>query len=262
MAKGKLLYIGVLLYLIAVFLFYTTGVGEMDSGELIVELIFILSPLFAVIMGVLAIKKYTLKSVYGKTFLFLTLGMLCWLIGEAIWIYFFLTDIGAFPSIADVFYLLAYPLLLIGILHELKDGGLNFKWDGITIGITLLMLVLVAVTGYYGVYWAYDEEATGTENAVAMSYGIGDIILLVMVGLLIIKYGAAFFAKSWMLLGSGIILTWGGDILYAMFYEAYEEGLWLATQMDYLWIVGYLLMGFFFYRQMKAIDEVAAEPAP
>jgi len=261
MAKNKLLYIGVFLYLIAVFLFYTTSVGEIEQGELIIEIIFLLSPLFAVVLGLLAVKKYTLQSVYGKSFLFLTLGFLCWLIGEAIWIYFFLADIGAFPSVADVFYLLAYPLILIGIILELKDG-MSFKWNGVTIGIIVILLALTALTGYYGVYWAYDEEATGAENIVAMSYGIGDIILLVVVALLIIKYGGAFFSKSWMLLGLGFVLTWAGDILYAMFYEAYEEGLWLASQMDYLWIIGYLLMGFFFYRQMKAIDEVAAEPAP
>ena len=58
------------------------------------------------------------KSTLGKVLFFIGLGLLTWSIGMWIWTYYnlFLVVEIPYPSYSDFFYLLAYPLLGIGII--------------------------------------------------------------------------------------------------------------------------------------------------
>lgn len=101
----------------AVFYYYSFG---LENYQVITNLIFLVHPFLAVLGGVAAVKAFGIKNRHGKSFLYITLGILCLFIGELLYAYFLLIlKIDPFPSAADIFYISAYPLLLTGIFREI-----------------------------------------------------------------------------------------------------------------------------------------------
>src|SRR5258708_39672591 len=83
------------------------------------DVIYLMTPCLGVVAGFFTLTKFGLKGSRARTILFLTLGVLGWFIGEVFWNYYELfLHIKPFPSIADIFYLIAYPLLFLGLLNE------------------------------------------------------------------------------------------------------------------------------------------------
>src|SRR5947208_1567727 len=90
--------------------------------------VYILIPLIATISGIFALDMYGYKGPRMRTLLLLTGGMGCWLLGEMLFYsYEFIFHINPFPSIADVFYLLAYPLLLLAFINEIRQAKISLK---------------------------------------------------------------------------------------------------------------------------------------
>jgi hypothetical protein len=252
---------GIIVWLVLFALTTSTSVFENLSAWWAYAL-FLVAPLFATVYGFLAVKKYTLGSTHGKTLFFFALGSLSWLIGEYLYIHLEWAGYAVYPNISDLFYLIAYPLFLIGAIIELREGKID--WSSTAVGVTsvsiasVLGIIGTVLTGYFGVILAYDAEAGLLTNLVNISYGIGDLILLFIVIMLIVKYAGAFFAQSWAILGLAFFMTWVADILYAVYFEAFENELFWTMQVDYLWTLSYIAIGYFFWRQITAIDALAS----
>lgn len=238
---------------------YSTSILNDESRIVWQNYLFNIAPLIALIAGIYTLKKYGIKSIHGKTILFLTIGVGLLFTGEMIWTFFELyLNIDPYPSIADIFYLLAYPFFFYGILNQLKLGKID--WNKKNISISIFMLVLLSiVTIYYGIYYAYDVESSFSENLVGISYGVGDLILLAATILIInlsLEFKGGVLSKAWILFGIGIYITWIADIAYAIYWEPYDELVWFFRQIDYLWIAGYLFMAYSFLIQTRVITEL------
>ncbi|MBR9677154.1 hypothetical protein GOV04_03365 [Candidatus Woesearchaeota archaeon] len=248
--KGFLVKVLLITFIILTVLAYSTNVFSEKNSYVLQNIVFLTAAGFATFMGFLAVKKNNVKTNRGKAILFITLGVGMWFLGELSWVILEISGIDAFPSIADFFYLIAYPFFFVGVLKEFKVEKVHLKTKKFFFTV-LAMVGLTALTAYFTIYTNYDITIPLIENIISLSYGVGDIILLVIAAILIINYKGELFSDPWVVFATAMFLSWLGDIEYAIYYEPYEAGIHLFRQMDYFWIISYLLISYFFYELLK-----------
>ena len=200
-------------------------------------------------------------GVFAKTSLYFLLGSFSLLVAEFLWIGFdiFLSE-PPYPSLADIFYLISYPLLFAGVLTQVRVEKLNLQSSFFGFS-SIILFLLMGVTFYFGILQAYDIEASIWLNVVFLAYGIADVFVLVM-ALLVLN--TAFLEKinsrAWILFALGMASTWIGDLLYALYYEPFNEGVYPYILIDITWVLWYFLMGFSFLYFVS--DSLKKPPLP
>jgi hypothetical protein len=251
--------------LFTVFFIVISAIYVFQLSDLVGNILYLIPPFLAFIAGLYAVRTYRLSNGHGQVMGLLTAGMLCWLIGEILFFYFqFISHNTPFPSIADAFYLVGYPLIFAGLTKEIlihKVDLKNFNKLYLTL-VIMLVIVLIVIVSYFGVYKAYDQTQTFLSNAISIAYGIGDLILIVP-GLFILKialdYAGGKLYNSWVLILLGLIATLGGDILFAIFRKSYTKLVWPYTLIDLFYIISYLLFSYSFFYTATTIRSLHAK---
>jgi hypothetical protein len=188
----------------------------------------------------------------------MSLGVFFWFLGDFIWfiLEYFLNK-NPFPSIADYFYLAAYPLLLIGLILEIRSNVLTWTHSKVIAAISLSLLFGFVVF-YFGILKAYNPLETLLSNVIAITYGVGDLILIIftiIIFMVAVGYqkGKLFF--PWLSILVGFTLILAADILFAVFREEYEDFTSIRN-IDLGWITGFLFIGFGFFSIGKTLKEV------
>jgi hypothetical protein len=200
---------------------------------------------------------------YGYPILFLTMGFGFWFIGEFLWVvYEFIVHIDPYPSAADYFYLLAYPFFISAFILAIRSGGVQLTGFN-RILFFLFGLNAIWITGivlYFGVYLAYDPAVTLLENVVAMSYGVGDLMIFLSCLLSLVlawEYREGKILNTWMYLFAGFMLTLLADIAFSINHVQYEAGaVTIRNVLDCLWILGYLYFAFGMFEFAYIIREI------
>lgn len=215
-------------------------------------MVYVLAPATTVAGGLLAVKEYGLRSLQGKILLTITVGIFAWFIGEILWTYYeLIVKIDPYPSLADWFYLVGYIPLCVGLLWELKF--LRHKVHKrlpytLRLLLTMLAVLFSGIALYFGVWQAIKPAYALLENVVAISYGVADIVLVLM-GLVVVivtieMRGGKFVGPWWWFL-FGLSCTFVADIGFAMFTPQYEAlQAWYKPTLDTIWIVGYMAMAY------------------
>ncbi len=215
-------------------------------------MVYVLAPTTALGGGIVAIKEYGLRSLQGKILLTIVCGIFGWFIGEVLWTYYeLIAKTDPYPSLADWFYLVSYIPFCIGLLWELKF--LRHKVHKplpytLRLLLTMLAILFSGMALYFGVWQAIKPEYSILENAVAISYGVADIALVLMSLIVVVvtleMRGGKFVGPWWWFL-AGIGCTFVADIGFAMFTPQYEtmQAFYKPT-LDTIWIVGYLAMAY------------------
>lgn len=214
-------------------------------------------PLFAAICGTMTVKVYGMSNPHAKALAFLTLGVFFWFLGDFIWFileYFY--NKNPFPSAADYFYLLAYPILLVGLMQEIKNNSIRWT-NGKALLAVLISLLFGLIVFYFGIVLAYDPDQSLLNNLVALSYGVGDLVLIIFsVAILMValgyQKGRLFLPWLYILIGFALILV--ADILFAIFREEYEN-FTVVRNLDLGWISGFLFISFGVFSIGNAIKE-------
>jgi diguanylate cyclase len=230
------------------FIFLASAYVINEPASLLTETLFLFPIFLSAAAGFFAAGVYGLKSHNGKALLLIAFGLAFWATGELVW-YIFKNFMGIdpFPSIADIFFLLAYPLLLTGILYgtrlaQIKWGQVEKRTIAAGIGVVVLLTAAVA---YWGIYKAYDLQTGFLENGMAMGYGVADLILI---GSLIFSLGTARvfqggrFGIFWTVVTIGFFFNLVADILFAIYRSPYSKDLKPFMYIDLVWIAGYLLI--------------------
>lgn len=234
----------VVFYCIALSSYIFIGSGNMYS---ITNVLYTFTPFMATVSAGYALYRYGFQGDRTKTFFLLTLGMLCWFLGEITYdFYQYILVEVPYPSFADVFFLLSYPLLLIGLLNELQIAHLS--WSKITSANKFLFLVLTFLLSilviYFGIYKAFNPDETLVSNIVAMAYGVGDFILLMAVMLLLVyvlEFREGLLFRTWFSLFLSFSCIIVGDILFALYNDAYQaNNTFYKTVIDSFYMFGYI----------------------
>lgn len=225
-------------------------------------ILFLIPPLLATILGFYAAKTYEFRNVHGRSMLFMALGLGFFFIGELIFFLFqYVFNMDPFPSVADVFYLTAYPLLLFGFITEIriyKPRLSDFNTSFLSVALPIIALVGALVV-YFGIIKVFDQDASFWSNWIAMSYGVADLILLIP-SVFILKLALGFSGgklfNSWMMIFYAVLFMLAGDLLFALNSDNYSTGAYPYTLIDLLWTASYLLFGFSFFYTASVLKEL------
>ncbi len=228
---------------------YWLGLGG-PYNELLKNLAYVAAPTFAVFGGVYAIGVQGFRGPTSRPIMFLTLGLLMWAIGEWLWVYYdFILRVSPYPSLADLFYLLAYPAMITGLVEQMFVSRVNWaRFNQPTLflfGVIAAMLLGAGV--YFGVYLSFNSTSSLLESMVALAYGLADVILILcslIVLILAWEFKGGNLMKFYLYSFVAFSLTLMADIGFAAFNSDYILGAdWIKNILDTLWILQYLYFG-------------------
>lgn len=140
------------------------------------------------------------------------------------------------PSLADLFYLLGYPMLAAGLLlmSRRRDAvrDLAGLLDVLMIVTAVTLIVFETLIGPA----LRDESVRWVKRLVDAAYPAGDLLLLAAVARLLVGPGVR--ASAFRLLAASIILLLGADVFSAL--RGYEE---YSAVLDLVWLASYMLFG-------------------
>ena len=137
-----------------------------------------------------------------------------WSAGDLVWTLWlnYVAD-PPFPSIADAFYLLMYPVLWVALMllirARMRRAGTAQWLDGIVVGLAVAAVAAALV--FSTVVGATHGEFVA--DAVNVAYPVGDFVLLSFVA---VAFSLANWkpGHTWLVVGSGVFVCAGADILY------------------------------------------------
>ena len=191
----------------------------------------------AVIGVVVGVRRYRPRA--PVAWLLIAAGLACTTVADVIYGWHQVTDTSPFPSIADLFYLAAYPLYAAG-LHVAgkvrmpeRDRGAFIDAAIITVTAGMFASLLIAQQ-YFG-----DPDLEPFEAGVASAYPLADVLLVSVAVRFLLS--ARWRSPSLQLVALGLFLTLAGDLLYTvqeLFTSEGDSGL-----VDAILLAGTLAMG-------------------
>ena len=189
-----------------------------------------------------------------QPWLLLAAGQLLFVTGDALWTILELMGESPFPSIADVAYLLGYPLLVVAFLMAIRlrvrGGDRAGLLDGAILASACALVGWVVL-----VRPVLDAADDPISLLLTAAYPLGDLVILgVAIGLLSTP-GAR--TPSFVLLIASIVILFVADTAYALQVASgtYVDG----GELDSLWLFSYIAMATAaLHRSMR--DVVAPHP--
>src|SRR4051812_4914064 len=164
-------------------------------------------------------------------------AQLAFLVADAVWYLSDGPDGVPFPSIADAFYLLGYPLLAAGMLMFIRCRQPRYRRtaaiDAVLVGLAATLVLWVTVIDGL----IHDETLPFVERLVAVAYPIGDVIILAATAYLLLTGGHG--RRSLYLFVGSLCALLLGDVVEAQF----GAGSAALTSADLLWLLSYTLFG-------------------
>ncbi|MFE5297162.1 aminotransferase class I/II-fold pyridoxal phosphate-dependent enzyme [Streptomyces sp. NPDC056632] len=164
-----------------------------------------------------------------------------------------------FPSLADAFYLVTYPLFAIGLY-----GFIRRRAAGRDLAVALDALILTS--GLALLAWvnlinplAVSPDMTWVERAISIAYPLGDVLMLAMLARLLVPGGLRSRSVQLLTLGTcGILFS---DVVYGV---KQLDGTWqVGTPWDLGWVVFFTAWGLAaLHPSMTGLTDLAPEPAP
>lgn len=190
--------------------------------------------------------RYKLPTTLGKMWFLLGLGMLGWFIGEIIYTYYEnFTEIDPFPSIADLFYLLAYIPLSIGLILQMRLLKITLpKRDKFIVFISFLIICIIVIVSV--IILPIQEVSPIPEDEifayfVAALYPILDLFLMLCIFVVFAKLYHGEINTAWLFLLLGFLLTVFADIIFNWVEVVGVEPVTFELY-DLLYLIGYILI--------------------
>ena len=219
------------------------------DGGFILErnIVYVAAPVLALLTGLWVLSVTGWSGPQACVLTFLVIGVACWTTGEVLWVYYeFIAHIDPFPSVADYFYIGAYPAIFVGLLGEYQLSRSRIrKLDpviGFLLGIIACLAILLIV--YFGIILPYDPMSPMIENVIAIDYSVGDMIIVfsaLMVLILAWEFKGGMYMKFFLFLFLALVCVLLADLGFAMYTDEYVAGSWwYKNSFDTLWISSYL----------------------
>jgi PAS domain S-box-containing protein len=205
----------------------------LDPGPWLGGSIYVLAGLGAAVMILVGVRGH--RPLRPAGWRVLAAGILCWMVGDAIWSFYPLLIHRAVPavSLADGFYVVGYPLLALG-LFLLTKARVGDLLDSLILSVGLatpywLILVNPYITA---------GNLSGWSSVLATVYPLGDLVLLAVVLRLCLGGGTKNVAARWLLGGIAFILL--GDAAYYGPFLTAQPGITSWLEGGYLVAYGFV----------------------
>ena len=221
------------------------------------DLVYVAVGLSSVVAIVVGVRRY--RPLRAAAWYWMAAGQLCWVLGDALYSWYqHVAGTSPFPSPADALYLIAYPLIVVGlvVLIRARKRGLDIAGlidSGIvTVALGLLSWVVLASP------IARDGEQSSIARVIGVAYPAADILLLAFLVRLLVGPGARTVAFRLLTAATGLLLV--ADTAFAVISanSSYQGGV-----VDLVWLASYVLWGTAaLHPSMTALSEPGHEPAP
>ncbi len=197
-------------------------------------------PLYAAV-AVFAATALAVSAVLAPTrariaWLLIAAGQVCWAVGDVIWTALDLTGGAPYPSVADVLYVVGYPLLVIGLGLLLWSGSRKVDWgDLVDVAIVTLASLLVL---WPIVFQPLLDEGWSWATLTGLSYSVGDVLMLGLLAALFF-HGERRSPVIWMTAAS-LVLVFVADVIY--YVPTFGASLSAQTWSDSTWLAAYVLI--------------------
>ncbi|WP_321422132.1 histidine kinase dimerization/phosphoacceptor domain -containing protein [uncultured Methanobacterium sp.] len=207
-----------------------------DLASPIIELLVIVSLLYA------AQQSKKQEKTMQIAWMLMAVALISYTLGDITWALLELVfHENPFPSVADIFYLLFYPLFAIGIYFLPRD---KFNYTEkvkiiLEIGIVILTVGLI--------FWVFLIEPNLSNNEgfyssmIAITYIIGDFVLFFALMKILYSHFKKEYYDVMILLGLGVISLILSDCIYS--YQTLQGTYISGGLLDVGWIIGLLLVG-------------------
>ncbi|OIQ88761.1 cyclic di-GMP phosphodiesterase Gmr [mine drainage metagenome] len=213
-----------------------------------------LSSVLAIVVGVRRNRPRRASAWY-----WMAAGQLCWVVGDGLYSWY--QDVAGtspFPSPADALYLVAYPLIAIGLVGLIRVRERGFDVGGVIdssiVTVALGLLSWVVLAGPI----ARDAGQSLTARVIGVAYPAADILLLAFLVRLLVGPGARTVAFRLLTAATGLLLV--ADSVFAVISatSSYQGG-----AVDLVWLASYILWGTAaLHPSMTALSEPGLAPAP
>lgn len=238
--------IGIILAVL-VFHSYVNYVSDPDDTDVIISIFSFLNPLAVSIASFIVAAKYIDAGVYRKAYIALGFAYLMIFLGELTYlVYDLFLGTDPYPSIADVFFFLQYPLALGYLILNIRFfASFTNKFKAFVILLPIIIVLAYANIAlielgeaefdfYYGILFV-------TSASILLAVGI--------LGATIFREG--LLGKAWMILVIGILSLTIGDVWY--YYLELLGEFDLIHPVNLFWYAGYWIIIYALYKHKKTI---------
>lgn len=203
-------------------------------------------PLAVSIFAFITSRRYAGTKVYSNAYIMLGIGFWLMFLAELTYfIYEQILELDPYPSIADVFFFVFYPMLILYLVINLRFFSTKISKSGIALTIGT---PLVTATTY--VFLTLEDF-----GSFDFYYGIIFIAAAsVTLGLAIYTskiFKGGLIGTSWLILVIGIIINVIGDVWY--YYIEVIGEYTLADPVNLCWYSAYLVILYALYKHKKAL---------
>lgn len=188
-----------------------------------------------------------------------TIGLGLFLLGEMSWGFqeIILGISVPFPSIADLFWLLGYVPLSLGLLSTWRQLQVGLGTAELIVIIIVAIAVFVLASALLLVPIAVSPDATLLEKALYIGYPLEDLIILVPAVSLVLIFGRTPLGRPWRFICAGLVLIALADLAFAYlsWRDLYGEALNRPGNLiDLIWAWGYLAIALGAVNYSRLID--------
>lgn len=218
------------------------------EGFLLSDIFNLLGPLIVSLAGFFVSVKYGFSNIFGKSYFALGLGMIFLFLGDFTYMYYeYVLETDPYPSFADIFYFLTYPLLIFHLQKNIRffKGKLNI-WAQ----ILLAAIPTIIVSSY--VFFSLNElDVIVFDFVYGLIFVLASSITLSLAVLGGIIFRQNILMTTWILLAFSILLMTIADVWY---YHIEIFGMYDYTNpINSLWIASYCFMAYALFKHLKAI---------
>lgn len=202
---------------------------------------------FAVVAALAIAKRLMPSEPLRKQVLAIGLGMAALVAGDVVyWLIESVMGLEPYPSVADVFYLLSFPLLGGGLVLALRAFSRGLR-PVAPIAASAAVSALVTAVLWVPVFrpLASDSNVSMLEKALGMAYPLGDLWLLLFPALALAlalgRFGGGRLALPWVVIAAGSFVMVATDTVYTLldYSGSYVSG----SLVDAGWWLAYAAMG-------------------
>ena len=145
-----------------------------------------------------------------------------------------------YPSAADVLYLLFYPVMLGGLLCFAEGRREITERVRLTLDLAVVAIAGTAVVTFVVLGPTIVQSGPDPlETAISIAYPVGDVVLLVGLGSVLLRRSAGSSARALQFIAVGLLFFVAGDLAYGYItlHSTYHGG----DPVDSLWMVSVAL---------------------
>jgi hypothetical protein len=221
-------------------------------------------PLIVSAFAFLTSRRYSGALVYSKAYVMLGIAFVLMFFAELTYfVYEQILDLDPYPSIADVFFFVFYPMIIAYLIINLKFFAPKLSKSGLALIIG--MPIIVTLTYVYFITAPYATDAALSDFGIfeiiedfgSFDFYYGIIFIAaasVTLGLAIHTakiFRGGLIGTAWLILVVGIILNLIGDTWY--YYSEVTTGYSLSDPVNLCWYSSYLLILYALYKHKKAL---------